>query len=95
MCNPEYEKLVNDPVMEALRDRVVKIDMKWFEPDPFRQAVVEEAAKLPSIDRLREQRWDIIRLLIANHKMVTNKMTIVIDLPDDEVKPNHVVENGN
>jgi hypothetical protein len=25
MCNPEYEKLVNDPVLDSLRDRVIKI----------------------------------------------------------------------
>jgi hypothetical protein len=65
-------------------------------PDPFRQAVVE-AAKLPSIDRLREQRWDIVRLLMAKHAQLVAegwpKMTIVIDLPDDEVRPDHVVQS--
>jgi serine protein kinase len=28
--NPEYEKLINDPTMEALRDRTVKIDVPYL-----------------------------------------------------------------
>lgn len=76
--------------------------------DPFRQAVVEAAAKVPFdfnaltfavqtlTHKMREQRWHrwcSLQMIIAKHKMVTNKMHIVIDLPDDEVKPDHVVQS--
>lgn len=50
-------------------------------------------SELPSIDRLREQRWDIVRMLIAKHQQLvanSNKICITIDI--DEVKPDHIVE---
>lgn len=35
--NPEFEKLKMDPVMEALRDRTVRIDIPYLNGKPFRE----------------------------------------------------------
>lgn len=56
-------------------------------------------SNLPSIDKLREQRWDIVGLLMAKHQQLIPErlMRVVIDYPpefvhDDDTKPDFVVK---
>jgi hypothetical protein len=53
--NPEYEKLKNDPVMESLRDRTVKVDVPYLEE--WEKTLIEAGNHMKAPLSEEEEQW--------------------------------------